>query len=120
MLKALLLSVALIATPSYVVAETKQFKQSGISSWYGRQFHGRTTANGEIFNMHGMTAAHRTLPLGCTIRVTNKSNGKSVILKVNDRGPYAGNRVLDVSHAAAKHLGMVNSGTANVLIERIK
>lgn len=91
--------------------------QSGIASWYGRQFHGRLTANGEKFNMNSMTAAHKTLPLGCTVRVTNKENGRSVIVKVNDRGPYVGNRVLDLSYAASKALGFTDKGTAKVHIE---
>lgn len=97
----------------------KNFTQSGVASWYGRQFHGRKTANGEIFNMNALTAAHKSLPLDCLIRVTNKSNGKSVVVRVNDRGPFHGNRVVDLSYGAAKVLGIVNTGTANVLIERI-
>lgn len=103
--------------------ETKQYKnynQSGVASWYGRQFHGRTTANGEKFNMHNMTAAHKTLPLGCVVRVTNKANGKSVIVKVNDRGPFVGNRVLDLSYAASKALDFTDKGVANVKIEVIQ
>lgn len=95
------------------------FKQSGIASWYGRKFHGRPTASGETFDMHAMTAAHRSLPLNCYIRVTNKDNGKSVVVKVNDRGPFHGNRVVDLSYAAANALGIVKSGTGNVTIERI-
>lgn len=88
-----------------------------MASWYGRQFHGRLTANGERFNMHEMTAAHRTLPLNCVIRVTNKTNGKSVVLRVNDRGPFSGNRVLDVSYGASKALGFTDNGLTNVKIE---
>ena len=97
----------------------KKFTQSGAASWYGRQFHGRPTASGERFDMHAMTAAHRSLPLNCYIRVTNKNNGKSVIVKVNDRGPFHGNRVLDLSYGAAKAIGIVNTGTGNVTIERV-
>lgn len=96
-----------------------KFQQSGLASWYGRQFHGRKTASGEIFNQHGFTAAHRSLPMNCYIKVTNKSNGKSVVVKVNDRGPFHGNRVLDLSYAAAKQIGIVQSGTGNVTIERV-
>lgn len=98
----------------------KKFTQSGAASWYGRQFHGRPTASGERFDMHAMTAAHRSLPLNCYIRVTNKNNGKSVVVKVNDRGPFHGNRVLDLSYGAAKAIGIVNSGTGNVTIERVE
>lgn len=97
----------------------RRFSQTGVASWYGRQFHGRKTANGETFDMNALTAAHRSLPLNCYIRVTNKNNGKSVVVKVNDRGPFHGNRVVDLSYGAAKSLGITNSGTASVSIERV-
>jgi rare lipoprotein A len=97
----------------------RKFSQTGAASWYGRQFHGRKTASGETFDMKGLTAAHRSLPLNCYIRVTNKTNGKSVVVKVNDRGPFHGNRVLDLSYGAAKQLGITNAGTAKVNIERV-
>ena len=97
----------------------RRFSQTGVASWYGRQFHGRKTASGETFDMNAMTAAHRSLPLNCYIRVTNKNNGKSVIVKVNDRGPFHGNRVIDLSYGAAKSLGITNAGTASVIIERV-
>lgn len=98
----------------------KKFTQSGVASWYGRQFHGRKTASGERFDMNAMTAAHRTLPLNCYIRVTNKSNGKSVIVKVNDRGPFHGNRVVDLSYGAAKAIGITGAGLGKVSIERVE
>ncbi|HQV26003.1 MAG TPA: septal ring lytic transglycosylase RlpA family protein [Acinetobacter sp.] len=97
----------------------RKFSQTGVASWYGRQFHGRKTASGETFDMNGLTAAHRSLPLNCYIRVTNKDNGKSVVVKVNDRGPFHGNRVLDLSYGAAKQLGVTSAGTAKVSIERV-
>lgn len=97
----------------------RKFSQTGMASWYGRQFHGRKTASGETFDMNAMTAAHRSLPLNCYIRVTNKNNGKSVIVKVNDRGPFHGNRVVDLSYGAAKRLGITNAGVAKVSIERV-
>lgn len=97
----------------------RKFSQTGMASWYGRQFHGRKTASGETFDMNGLTAAHRSLPLNCYIRVTNKTNGKSIVVKVNDRGPFHGNRVLDLSYGAAKQLGITNAGTAKVSIERV-
>lgn len=97
----------------------RRFSQTGVASWYGRQFHGRKTASGETFDMNAMTAAHRSLPLNCYIRVTNKSNGKSVVVKVNDRGPFHGNRVVDLSYGAAKSLGITSDGTARVSIERV-
>ena len=98
----------------------RKFSQTGMASWYGRQFHGRKTASGEKFDMYAMTAAHRSLPLNCYIRVTNKDNGKSVVVKVNDRGPFHGNRVLDLSYGAANKLGFTSRGTGNVTIERIE
>jgi rare lipoprotein A len=92
---------------------------SGIASWYGKPHHGRKTASGEVFNMYKMTAAHRTLPLGTMVKVTNTDNGKSVIVKINDRGPFIKNRVLDLSYEAAKKLNMVNSGHIKVLVQII-
>ena len=97
----------------------RKFTQTGTASWYGRQFHGRKTASGETFDMNALTAAHRSLPLNCFIRVTNRNNGKSVVVKVNDRGPFHGNRVRDLSYGAAKQLGITSAGTANVSIERV-
>ena len=97
----------------------RKFSQTGVASWYGRQFHGRKTASGETFDMNAMTAAHRTLPLNCYIRVTNNATGKSVVVKVNDRGPFHGNRVLDLSYGAAKQLGFTNAGQTKVSIERV-
>lgn len=96
-----------------------KFKQNGLASWYGRKFHGRKTASGETFDMNGLTAAHRSLPLNCYVKVTNKTNGKSVVVKVNDRGPFHGNRVLDLSYGAAKKIGITNKGVGNVTIERV-
>ncbi len=96
-----------------------KFKQTGLASWYGRKFHGRKTASGETFDMNGLTAAHRSLPLNCYVKVTNKTNGKSVVVKVNDRGPFHGNRVMDLSYGAAKQLGITSKGVGNVSIERV-
>ncbi|MEC5322248.1 septal ring lytic transglycosylase RlpA family protein [Aurantimonas sp. A3-2-R12] len=92
---------------------------SGAASYYGKRFHGRTTANGEKFNMNSMTAAHKTLPFGTKVRVTNQRNGKSVVVRINDRGPYAGGRVIDLSKAAASKIGMIQSGTARVRLDII-
>ena len=92
----------------------------GISSWYGPNFHGKLTANGEIFDMYGTTAAHKTLPLNSIVRVTNLENYKSLILKINDRGPYVGDRILDCSFGAAKKLGFDKQGTTTVKIEIIE
>lgn len=97
-----------------------KFKQSGLASWYGRQFHGKKTASGETFDMNALTAAHPSLPLNCYVKVTNKANGKSVVVRINDRGPFHGNRVMDLSYGAAKAIGITQSGTGNVTIERVE
>lgn len=101
------------------VALDMGIKDRGVASWYGKEFHGRAAANGEIFDMTALTAAHRKLPLGSLVRVVNLVNGKQVHLRINDRGPYIAGRMLDVSHAAAIELGMVNSGTSVVHLEVI-
>jgi rare lipoprotein A len=95
------------------------FRQRGMASWYGRQFHGNRTANGEIYDMFGMTAAHPILPLPSYVRVTNVRTGRSVIVRVNDRGPFKHDRVIDLSYAAATKLGFAAAGTGEVEVERI-
>ena len=90
---------------------------SGVASYYGRQFHGRRTANGERFDMHAMTAAHRTLPFGSRVRVTNPSNGSSVVVRINDRGPFTGGRTIDLSRAAATEIGLIRRGHGSVELE---
>ena len=90
---------------------------SGPASWYGGKFHGRRTANGERFDMNEMTAAHRSLPFGTRVRVTNERNGRSVVVRINDRGPFVGNRIIDLSRGAAAAVGMVNTGVAPVRID---
>lgn len=103
---------------SYSLPDTKaKVAQSGVASYYGPGFHGRRTANGERFDMHAMTAAHRTLPFGTQVKVTNLANGKSAIVRVNDRGPYANGRIIDLSVAAAKQIGSTGAGTARVTLE---
>jgi rare lipoprotein A len=92
----------------------------GISSFYAEDFHGKLTANGEVYDMYGLTAAHKTMPLNTICRVTNLSNDKSLILRINDRGPYVKGRILDCSYGAAKKLGFVNDGTTKVKIEVIE
>lgn len=92
-------------------------RMQGKASWYGPGFHGRRTANGERFNTWAYTAAHRSLPFGTEVRVTNLSNGQAVVVRINDRGPYIGGRVIDLSKAAAQAIGMIRSGTAPVRIE---
>ncbi|MFC3148787.1 septal ring lytic transglycosylase RlpA family protein [Piscinibacterium candidicorallinum] len=95
------------------------FRERGLASWYGRKFHGNRTASGEIYDMYGMTAAHRTLPLPSYARVTNVANGRSVIVRVNDRGPFKAGRVIDLTWTAAAQLGFINQGEAEVIVERV-
>ena len=99
---------------------SKKTKYSGVSSWYGPQFHGNLTANGEVFDMYGITAAHKEFPLNTIARVTNLDNNKSIILRINDRGPYVDGRILDCSYGAALKLDFSDQGTANVKIEIIE
>jgi rare lipoprotein A len=89
----------------------------GDASWYGGKFHGRTTANGETYDMDGLTAAHRSLPFGSRVRVTNQATNESVIVRINDRGPFVGNRVIDLSRAAAKAVRLIGPGVAPVRLE---
>jgi len=102
------------------LADSKGFEQRGPASWYGNPFHGRKTANGETYNMNEMTAAHKELPLGTRVEVTNLSNGRKVVVRINDRGPFHGNRVLDLSRAAAEELGTLNAGVAQVQIRALQ
>lgn len=99
--------------------ESKNYVASGTASWYGTKFHGQNTANGEVYDLYGMSAAHKTLPLPSYVRVTNLDNNKSVILRVNDRGPFYSDRIIDLSYAAAKKLGYAETGTARVKVEGI-
>ena len=94
-----------------------RFVETGVASWYGKPFHGRTTANGERYDMHKMTAAHKTLPFGAMVKVTDLETGRSVNVRINDRGPFAKGRIIDLSKKAAKQLGIYERGTARVRIE---
>lgn len=102
---------------TYFPQKYEQFEEVGIASWYGDEFHGKQTANGEIYQMGDLTAAHRTLPLPSIVRITNLNNNKTVIVRVNDRGPFAKNRVIDVSQKVAEILDFKNHGIADVKIE---
>ena len=103
----------------YPMNDARRYQVSGVASWYGTKFHGQATANGEAYDLYGMTAAHKTLPLPSYVRVTNVENGKSVIVRVNDRGPFYSDRIIDLSFAAAKKLGYAETGTARVRVEGI-
>ena len=101
------------------LADHTGFVQGGTASWYGSDFQGRETSSGERYNMHAMTAAHKTLPLGVYVKVHNRRNGKQVVVRVNDRGPFIDGRIIDLSYSAAKSLGVVKSGTADVTVEAL-
>src|SRR6266702_912222 len=103
----------------YVPEEDTSYREEGMASWYGDDFHGRLTANGEVFDMASLTAAHPTLPMPCYARVTNLGNGKSLVVRVNDRGPYHGNRLIDVSNRAAELLEFKGNGVARVRVEYV-
>jgi rare lipoprotein A len=94
--------------------------QYGLASWYGEKFHGRPTASGETFDMYAYTAAHRNLPFGTRVRVTNEENGRSVVVRVNDRGPWVEGRIIDLSYAAAKELGMIEAGVVRIRLEVLR
>lgn len=101
----------------YPIPSAYGFKETGIASWYGRDFHGRKTSNGETYDMYAMTAAHKTLPINTMLLVKNLDNGRETMVRVNDRGPFVPGRIIDMSYAAAKKLGYVGRGTARVRIE---
>jgi len=128
-----LVAGALVATgcassPKYRSTEVAQpgqgartgFYAKGYASYYGREFHGKKTASGEVYNMYAMTAAHRTLPFGTVVEVENLDNGKKVVVRINDRGPFIPGRILDLSRAAARKLGMIGDGTALVRLRILK
>jgi len=120
-------TAAPLCQPPYVALGTSytprtragDFKQRGIASWYGKKFHGQRTSSGEVYNMYAMSAAHPTLPLPSYARVTNLANRKSVIVRINDRGPFLHERVIDVSYSAAYKLGIIGSGSAEVEVESL-
>ncbi len=103
----------------YPMNDGRRYAETGTASWYGTKFHGQATANGETYDLYGMSAAHKTLPLPSYVKVTNLDNGRSVTLRVNDRGPFYSDRIIDLSFAAAKKLGYAESGTARVKVEGI-
>lgn len=108
------LIVLLVLISSFLFADTEML---GFASWYGGKFHGRLTSSGEVFDTNDMTAAHRTLPFGTVVKVTNQDNGKSTLVKINDRGPFVEGRIIDLSRAAAEQLDMVGPGVAHVSLD---
>ncbi|MBU1666842.1 septal ring lytic transglycosylase RlpA family protein [bacterium] len=115
-LKILILTLLLFLSCS-ANAYNKNKAQVGIGSWYGKRFHGRTTANGEKYNMYRYTAAHRTLPFNTIVEVTNLRNNRKIKVRINDRGPYTKKRIIDLSYLAAKKLGYVNKGVAKLKLK---
>jgi rare lipoprotein A len=103
----------------YVLPSSAGYQARGVASWYGRDFHGLATSSGETYNMHALTAAHTTLPIPTWVEVTNLANGKRVVVKVNDRGPFVDNRLIDLSYAAALQLDMIRNGTARVEVRAL-
>jgi rare lipoprotein A len=121
---ALVLSMGILLTAcSWVPKGAPQLdvgiEDRGVASWYGGSFHGKQAANGELFDMEGLTAAHRTLPLGSVVRVVNLANGKYLHVRITDRGPYVNNRILDLSRGAAARLGMVEGGLSHVRVQLV-
>ena len=114
--KKLLLIICLLSLSTFAYAKNKKV-QIGKGSWYGKPFQGKLTASGEHYNMYDLTAAHRTFPFNSMVKVTNLKNGRSVIVRVNDRGPYHGGRIIDLSYLAAKKLGYVKKGVAKLKIK---
>jgi rare lipoprotein A len=106
--------------PEREQAQELNFRETGMASWYGKELHGKKTASGEVFDMYGISAAHRTLPLGTAVHVTNLNNFKSITVRINDRGPFLKSRVIDLSYGAAKKLGFLSQGTARVRIEALE
>jgi rare lipoprotein A len=116
--------VACTSSPRFVIKEKAEeatvdaaYVQEGVASYYADEFHGRTTSNGETFDMNELTAAHQTLPFGTIVKVINKQNGRSVTVRINDRGPFLKDRIIDLSRAAAEKIGMIGPGTAEVRLE---
>ncbi len=105
--------------PPYEPGKEIRYRETGIASWYGEDFHGKKTANGETYDMHAMTAAHRTLPFSTRVRVTNLDNGNKTEVRINDRGPFVPGRIIDLSRSGAKELGMLGPGTARVVVEAV-
>ncbi len=103
----------------HVKQSANGYSERGVASWYGKKFHGRRTSSGEIYDMHALSAAHKTLPLPTWVRVTNLTNGRTLVVKVNDRGPFVDNRIIDLSYAAARELDMIQAGTGLVEVETI-
>jgi len=106
----------IMGTTYYPLADAYGYEKIGVASWYGRKFHGRPTASGETYNMYGISAAHKTLPLGTVVEVTRLDTNKKIVVRINDRGPFVATRIIDLSYGAARRLGMADRGTAKVRV----
>jgi len=113
-------SILVLGLAATLAAHQYQYYQVGIASWYGPGFHGRRTASGEIYDMFALTAAHKTLPFGTIVKVVDLDTGRSVVVRINDRGPFIKGRIIDLSYAAAQELGMVKKGLAKVGLKIVK
>ena len=109
----------IMGTTYHPLLSADGFREEGIASWYGPDFHGKKTANGERYDMYGMTAAHKLLPFNTQVKVTNQRNGKSIVVRINDRGPFVANRVIDLTRTGAEEIGMIAQGTAPVILETL-
>jgi rare lipoprotein A len=109
-----------VQEPVQEQATELDYRETGMASWYGKELQGKHTANGDVFDMYGLSAAHRTLPFGTVVRVINLDNFKSITVRINDRGPFLKSRILDLSYGAAKELGFLSQGTARVRIEAVE
>ena len=119
MIRLLMAGALLVSLAGYVMDSAAGYRERGIASWYGKKFHGRKTSSGEPYNMHAFSAAHKTLPLPTWVRLTNLKYGRSRNVRVNDRGPFVDNRIIDLSYAAAEALDLIESGTGMVEVEVI-
>ena len=104
----------------YPLSDSSGFSQEGTASWYGRDFHGKRTSNDEVYDMNALTAAHKTLPFNTRVQITHQESGKSVIVRINDRGPFVSDRVIDLSYGAARKLGIIEQGTAPVTLRVLR
>jgi len=104
----------------YPLSDSSGFSQEGTASWYGQDFHGKRTSNDEVYDMNALTAAHKTLPFNTQVQITHQESGKSVIVRINDRGPFVGDRVIDLSYGAARKLGIIEKGTAPVTLRVLR
>lgn len=120
MIREILVAAVVILLATVAIFQTPAYDQVGIASWYGPGFHGERTSSGEIFDMHEMTAAHKSLPFGTLVKVVDLETGRSVVVRINDRGPFIPGRIIDLSRAAGERLGIIRKGTARVGLKIVR